>query len=87
MAAVETTKERWYEAEIHRVTGEIAVKLPQLGLSQAEAYFERALTVARDAAGKILGVAFGDEHGATLARSGHAEESSRSSCSDLWLVH
>jgi predicted ATPase len=47
MAAVETTKERWYEAEIHRVTGEIALKLPQLGSSQAETYFERALTVAR----------------------------------------
>src|SRR5215831_596189 len=46
MAAVETTKERWYEAEIHRVTGEIALKLPQLGSSQAGAYFERALTVA-----------------------------------------
>ena len=47
MAAVETTGERWYEAEIHRVTGEIALKLPQLGSSQAETYFERALTVAR----------------------------------------
>src|SRR6516162_8983982 len=47
MAAVETTKERWYEAEIHRLTGEIALKLPQLGSSQAGAYFERALTVAR----------------------------------------
>ena len=47
MAAVETTRERWYEAEIHRVTGEIALKLPQLGSSQAETYFERALTVAR----------------------------------------
>jgi predicted ATPase len=47
MAAVETTGERWYEAEIHRVTGEIALKLPQLGSSQAGAYFERALTVAR----------------------------------------
>ena len=47
MTAVETTKERWYEAEIHRVTGEIALKLPQLGSSQAETYFERALTVAR----------------------------------------
>src|SRR5499433_1677065 len=46
MAAVETTKERWYEAEIHRVTGEIALKLPQLGSSQAETYFERALNVA-----------------------------------------
>src|SRR5215470_5969137 len=47
ITAVETTKERWYEAEIHRVTGEIALKLPQLGSSQAEAYFERALNVAR----------------------------------------
>ena len=47
MTAVETTKERWYEAEIHRVTGEIALKLPQLGSSQAETYFERALNVAR----------------------------------------
>jgi len=47
MAAVETTKERWYEAEIHRVTGQVALKLPQLGSSQAETYFEHALNVAR----------------------------------------
>jgi predicted ATPase len=48
MAAVETTKERWYEAEINRIKGEIALKLPQLGSSQAGAYFERALAVARE---------------------------------------
>jgi predicted ATPase len=47
LSAVETTKERWYEAEINRISGEIALKLPQLGPSQAEAYFERALTIAR----------------------------------------
>ena len=47
MTAVETTKERWYEAEINRIAGEIALKLPQLGPSQAETYFERALTLAR----------------------------------------
>ena len=46
MAAVETTKERWYESEINRMKGEIALKLPQLGSSQAGAYFERALSVA-----------------------------------------
>jgi predicted ATPase len=45
---VETTNERWYEAEINRMRGEIALKLPQLGSSQAEAYFERALAVARE---------------------------------------
>jgi predicted ATPase len=48
MTAVETTKERWYEAEINRITGEIALKLPDLGWSQAGAYFERALAVARE---------------------------------------
>jgi class 3 adenylate cyclase/predicted ATPase len=47
LSAVETTKERWYEAEINRISGEIALKLPQLGSSQAEAYFERALAIAR----------------------------------------
>ena len=47
LSAVEATKERWYEAEINRISGEIALKLPQLGPSQAEAYFERALTIAR----------------------------------------
>jgi class 3 adenylate cyclase/predicted ATPase len=47
LSAVETTKERWYEAEINRISGEIALKLPQLGSSQAETYFERALTIAR----------------------------------------
>jgi len=47
LSAVEATKERWYEAEINRISGEIALKLPQLGPSQAGAYFERALTIAR----------------------------------------
>jgi predicted ATPase len=47
MTVVETTKEQWYEAEINRIKGEIALNLPQPGSAQAGAYFERALTVAR----------------------------------------
>jgi predicted ATPase len=47
LSAVETTKERWYEAEINRISGEIALKLPHLGSPQAETYFEHALTIAR----------------------------------------
>jgi predicted ATPase len=47
VAAIQTTKERWSEAEVHRVAGEIALKLPELDAANAEAYFERALTVAR----------------------------------------
>jgi predicted ATPase len=47
MTAVETTKEKWCEAEVHRVAGEIALKSPDPDAAKAEAYFERALSVAR----------------------------------------
>ena len=47
MTAVETTKERWCEAEINRIAGEIALKSPEPDAAKAEAYFERALAVAR----------------------------------------
>jgi predicted ATPase len=47
IAAVETTKEKWCEAEIHRLAGEIALKSPERDATKAEAYFERALAVAR----------------------------------------
>jgi predicted ATPase len=44
---VETTQERWCEAEVHRVAGEIALKSPSPDAAKAEAYFQRALEVAR----------------------------------------
>ena len=47
MTTVETTKERWCEAEIHRIAGEIALMSPERDAAKAEAYFERALAVAR----------------------------------------
>ena len=47
MTTIETTKERWFEAEVHRVAGEIALKSPQPDAAKAESYFERALAVAR----------------------------------------
>jgi len=47
MTAVEATKERWCEADIHRTAGEIALMSPEPDAAKAQAYFERALTVAR----------------------------------------
>ena len=47
ITAVETTKERWWEAEINRIAGEIALLSPKRDAARAEAYFERALAVAR----------------------------------------
>ena len=45
--AVEATKETLFEAEVHRTAGEIALLSPEPDAAKAEAYFERALTVAR----------------------------------------
>jgi predicted ATPase len=45
--AVEISKERWCEAEIHRTAGEIVLLSPEPDAAKAEAHFERALAVAR----------------------------------------
>jgi predicted ATPase len=45
---VQTTKEKWCEAEVHRTAGKIALQSPHPDLTKAEAYFERALAVARE---------------------------------------
>ncbi len=47
LTAVEATKERWFEADIYRIAGEIALMSPEPDAAKAEAYFERALAVAR----------------------------------------
>jgi predicted ATPase len=47
MTAVETTREKWCEAEIHRVAGEIALMSSESDTSNAQAYFECALAVSR----------------------------------------
>jgi predicted ATPase len=47
MTTMETNKEIWFEAEVNRIAGEVGLKFPELDAAQAEAYFERALAVAR----------------------------------------
>ena len=44
---METTKESWFEAEVNRIAGEIALRAPEPDAAKAEEYFERALAVAR----------------------------------------
>jgi predicted ATPase len=44
---VETTKEKWCEAEVRRIAGEMALMSLERDAAKAEACFERALTVAR----------------------------------------
>jgi class 3 adenylate cyclase/predicted ATPase len=47
LIATETTREIWSESEINRMAGEIALKSPGPDATEAQTYFERALTVAR----------------------------------------
>jgi predicted ATPase len=47
MTAVETTKERWCDAEVNRIAGEITLGSPERDAAKAEEYFERALAIAR----------------------------------------
>ena len=47
ITTLETTKERWFEAEASRVAGEIALTSPEADAKKAQSYFERALAVAR----------------------------------------
>jgi predicted ATPase len=54
MTAVETTKEKLWEAEVHRVAGEIALMSAEPDAAKAQAHFERALAVARGQQAKSL---------------------------------
>jgi class 3 adenylate cyclase/predicted ATPase len=47
LRAMETTKETWFETEINRVAGEIALKALAPDPKKAEACFNRALAIAR----------------------------------------
>jgi predicted ATPase len=44
---VEMSKEKWCEAEVHRIAGEIALKSLAPHPEKAAVYFDRALAVAR----------------------------------------
>jgi predicted ATPase len=44
---VERSNEKWCEAEVNRVAGEVALKSPARDTQKAEKYFEHALSVAR----------------------------------------
>jgi predicted ATPase len=44
---VERLKEKWCEAEVNRIAGEVTLKSPAPDTEKAEEYFDRALAVAR----------------------------------------
>jgi predicted ATPase len=47
LAAIEQTEERWFDAEVHRVRGELLLKLRRPDVAAAESAFMRAITISR----------------------------------------
>ena len=47
LTTMEASRERWCEAEIHRVSGEVVLKQPQRDVAKAQACFEHALATCR----------------------------------------
>ena len=87
MTAVETTKERWYEAEVNRMAGEIALKSPEPDAAKAEAYFERALAVAREQQAKSWELRAAMSMARLWRDQGKRAAGPRSARSGLRLVH
>ena len=73
MTAIKTTGERWFEAEVNRIAGEIALKSPEPDAAKAQANFEGALAVARQQQAKSWELRAAMSPRAALARSGQAE--------------
>ena len=69
---MQTTKEKWCEAEVYRIAGEVALKSPELDAAKAETYFERALAVARAQQAKSWELRAATSMARLLARSGQA---------------
>jgi predicted ATPase len=46
-AIAQSSGERWCDAELHRIAGEIELKMLEPNTAEAEEYFERALSIAR----------------------------------------
>ena len=44
---MESSKESWWEAEVHRIAGEIELMSPERDAAKAQAHFERTLEIAR----------------------------------------
>jgi hypothetical protein len=70
--AMQTSKERWCEAEANRTAGEIALKSPESDAAKAENLFRTRPRRRASATSKVLGTPRRYEHGAALARSGQA---------------
>jgi predicted ATPase len=87
MTVVETTEQKWYETEIYRIAGEIALMSPKRDAAIAEAYFERALAVGRAQQAKSWELRAAMSMARLWRDQGKRDEARGTSRSGLRLVH
>ena len=87
MMVMETTKERWFEAEANRITGQIVLLSPGPDAAEAEVYFERALEVARRRQAKSHELRAAMSLARLWRYQGRVERSARTVGSGLWVVY
>ncbi len=87
VAAAHNIGERWYEAERHRLKGDLLLAVSAEHQAEAEACFQQALDVARHQQARSLGATGRHEPGPAVAVPGQARRSPRTAGTDLWLVH
>ena len=87
IAAVEKTKERVYKSVVLHIVGQIALKSPQPDAAKAQAYFERALTVARQQQTKSWELRAAMSMARLWRDQGKRGEGPRTARSSLGLVH
>ena len=83
---VERSKEKWCEAEVHRIAGEIALKSPRR-IRQKQKLFRARARSRASATSKVLGTPRRNEPRTPLARPGQGAASARTACSGLRVVH
>lgn len=74
LVQVEATDERWWEAEIHRVRGELLLSLTAENALEAETCFERAIAVARSQSAKSLELRAGTSLARLWQSKGRSDE-------------
>jgi predicted ATPase len=74
VAAVDKQEERHYEADVHRVKGEVLLRQDYSNIGQAEKCFRRAIEIARQQSGKSLELRATTSLARLLASQGRREE-------------
>ena len=82
-----TTREHWWEAELHRLRGELLLQHSVPDAQRAAACFQQALTPGPRPAGQVPGAARRHEPQSPLAAAGQACRSPRPARPDLRLVY